>query len=117
MATVKKACEGCGLDYEGHHKSKRCDVCKIASLEKIEPESIGSDIVVLEDCSSTLWHAYGMCDAGYEVFPGWVWSQRKLVCVRGDAPSEVLDMLQDAFQRKCVNRVPVMGDADYGVGK
>ena len=136
MATVKKACKKCGNEHDGRLKS--CpEVAKTpsesfakdvgdfkdsqeraavrAAVIDAYDEFLGSDIVVEGVIDSVPgWRSYGMCDAGYEVFPGWVWSQRKLVCVRGDAPSEVLDMLQDAFQRKCVNRVPVMGDADYG---
>ena len=115
---MKMTCEKCGNEYEGHHRSKRCDACKGTA------ESLGSDIVEITfDTSANegvevidVWHwrEYSMCEGGYEVFPGWVWSQKKLVCVKGDAPIEVLDMMQDAFQRKVVNRKPVMGDADYG---
>ena len=78
-------------------------------------ESLGSDIVV-EDVIDSVpgWRSYVMCEGGYEVFPGWVLSQRRLVCVRGDAPSEVIEMMQDAFQRKVVNRKPILGDVDYG---
>ena len=61
------------------------------------------------------WSQYGMCSGGYEVVPGWVWSQRKLVCVSGDAPLEVLQFIQDAIQKPVVNRVAVMGDSDYKI--
>ena len=56
-----------------------------------------------------------MCSGGYEVVPGWVWSQGKLVCVSGDAPLEVLQFIQDAIQKPVVNRVAVMGDSDYKI--
>ena len=138
MATVTKKCETCGNEYEGHHKSKRCPGCR-ASEQPTEsfakdvgefkdsqersaivdaPFPIGSDVVV-EDIihPSVHWRDYGMCEGGYEVFPGWVWSQKKLVCVNGDAPKEVIEMMQDAFQRRVVNRKPVLGDADYGVAR
>ena len=83
------------------------------------PFPIGSDVVVEGVANEPTpidgdWQQYGMCEDGYEVFPGWVWSQKKLVCVSGDAPREVLEMMQDAFQRRVVNRKPVLGDADYG---
>ena len=77
-------------------------------------ESLGSDIVVDGFFDSVpVWHSYVMCEGGYEVFPGWVLSQRRLVCVKGDAPKEVIEMMQDAFQRKVVNRKPILGDVDY----
>ena len=144
MAIVTKKCDTCGEEYQGHHNSKRCDACKAGetpteSYAKDVGEykdslqrsaivdaivSIGSDVVVEVACEPTAfdlgippwpeWIKYGMCEDGYEVFPGWVWSQKKLVCVGGDAPREVIEMMQDAFQRRVINRKPVLGDADYG---
>ena len=142
MATVAKKCDVCGEEYQGHHNSKRCPQCKAVADGKVgtvaienSAEGIGSDIVVEGGLTSDhatpqekfeamvdadyrhkpFWREYGMCEDGYEVFPGWVWSQKKLVCVSGDAPKEVLEMLQDAFQRRVVNRRPTLGDSDYGV--
>ena len=121
-----KTCEECGIEYEGHHRSKRCDDCRVPMTpdplpmmvdSPIPVEFIGSDVVlegVVEVVSD--WRSYGMCSGGYEVFPGWVWSQGRFVCVRGDAPKEVLEVLHDSFQRRVVNRRPVMGDSDYEVG-
>ena len=119
---MKMTCEKCGIEYEGHHRSKRCDACKGTA------ESLGSDVVVegVADeffVGTTIdriipnWRDYGMCDGGYEVWPGWVWSQKKLVCANGDAPKEVLEWLQDAIQRPVVNRRPILGDDDYPGGK
>ena len=167
---MKMTCEKCGIEYEGHHRSKRCDACKgtaesfakdvgdwkdrqeRAAVIDAYAESLGSDMTIKattgEDVekmthgmttasqfeemvnatySSTglsidtvvvpWWSRYGMCDGGYEVWPGWVWSQKKLVCVKGDAPKEVLEWLQDAIQRPVVNRRPILGDFDYEVKK
>ena len=149
---MKMTCEKCGIEYEGHHRSKRCDACKGTA------ESLGSDVVVEADVNHIgsippggsfpqdvkiisspdplpmtitgclpdgfgieigipYWYAFGMCEDGYEVFPGWVWSQKKLVCAKGDAPKEVLEWLQDAIQRPVVNRRPILGDDDYPGGK
>lgn len=118
MATVTKICDVCGVEYRGHHNSKRCPQCKQVADDN-NPVAIGSDVVVEDIVNEPTpidgdWRQYGMCENGYEVFPGWVWSQKKLVCVGGDAPREVIEMMQDAFQRRVVNRRPTLGDADYG---
>jgi len=127
----------CGVDYEGHHASKYCPQCKAAGLKvKTPTESYAKDVgdfkdsqersAIIDDAHWGLspitaiipeWHRYGMCDGGYEVWPGWVWSQKKLVCANGDAPKEVLEWLQDAIQRPVVNRRPILGDDDYPGGK
>ena len=142
MAKVTKKCEGCGEQYEGHHRSKRCDACKGSA------ESLGSDVVVEADVNhigsippggsfpqdvvvdaeltgcwecgheDPNWKDYGMCYGGYDIMSSaWVWSQKKLVCANGDAPKEVLEWLQDAIQRPVVNRRPILGDDDYGKGR
>ncbi len=127
-------CTACGKTYEGHHSSKRCGPCRDAGSGD-KPMSgpleaaacvtstvhLATDVSEAVECLAALpeppltWHDYGMCDDGYEVVSGWVWSRtsRQLVCVAGDCPEVVRQMLQDAVQKPVVNRVPVMGDADH----
>ena len=63
------------------------------------------------------WQAYGMCDGGEELVPNWILSQGKLVKVGPPASQKALQLMWDAFQIKTCNRVPILGDFDYGVKK
>ena len=64
-----------------------------------------------------LWHEYGMCDGGEELVPNWILSQGKLVKVGPPASQKALQLMWDAFQIKTCNRVPILGDFDYGKGR
>ena len=63
------------------------------------------------------WQHYGMCDGGEELVPNWILSQGKLVKVGPPASQKALQLMWDAFQIKTCNRVPILGDFDYGVKK
>ena len=134
----------CGVDYEGHHASKYCPQCKAAGLkvskkgpDYLPPtESYAKDVgdfkdsqersAIIDDAHWGLspitaiipeWHRYGMCDGGEELVPNWILSQGKLVKVGPPASQKALQLMWDAFQIKTCNRVPILGDFDYGVKK
>ena len=123
----------CGVDYEGHHASKYCPQCKVKKLGVIEPPLNATEVgnrlaeaesVVVTDIERKIsawnpipWQAYGMCDGGEELVPNWILSQGKLVKVGPPASQKALQLMWDAFQIKTCNRVPILGDFDYGVKK
>ena len=123
-------CTTCKVEYKGHHASKYCPQCKAAGLkvskkgpDYLPPtESYAKDVGELKDSQERSaiipeWHRYGMCDGGEELVPNWILSQGKLVKVGPPASQKALQLMWDAFQIKTCNRVPILGDFDYGVKK
>ena len=124
---MKLKCKKCEVDYEGHHASKYCPECKGAVLKVDIDPRLGKveRVVEVASCSQAAesicatievpaWHAFGMCDGGEELMPNWVYAQQKMVNIGKPLSPACLQIVENAFQIKCINRKPLMGDFDYG---
>jgi hypothetical protein len=92
-------CETCSTEYDG--RFKECPSCK-----DLATASIVNDLPI--------WKSFGQCHGGEEIIPGWILTSGNLVNVGEALSARSLGKMQDAFQVKTINRIPVMGDEDYG---
>ena len=104
-------CEQCGNDYDG--RLKVCPGCDPSSEVSSEVTGLPLDAPEPGLPDEPLWHSWGQTSGGIEIVPGWVYNRRVLYNIGDALPIEALMLMQDAFQRKCENRRPLMGDVDF----